>query len=45
MRMTAVPEREMRRFLEAHGASVLRAEARDGGAVHTVRYSVTPCNG
>ena len=45
MRMTAVPEPEMRRFLEAHGASVLRAEARDGGSVHTVRYNVTPRNG
>lgn len=45
MRMTAVPEPEMRRFLDAHGASVLRAEARDGGAVRTVRYNVTPRRG
>ena len=42
MRMTAVPEAEMLTFLESLGASVVRAEARDGGPVQNVRYYVTP---
>ena len=42
MRMTAVPEAEMRAFLDGRGAEVLRAELRDGGSVRTVRYYVAP---
>jgi SAM-dependent methyltransferase len=42
MRMTAVPEAEMRAFLNERGATVLRAELRDGGGVRTVRYYVVP---
>jgi SAM-dependent methyltransferase len=42
MRMTAVPEAEMRAFLEARGAEVLRTEPRGGGAVQTLRYFVSP---
>ena len=45
MRMTAVAEAQMRSFLHARGASVLRAEPSEGGRVRTVRYYVTPGHG
>jgi len=45
MRMTAVPESEMRAFLDAREAVVLRGELRDGGSVRTVRYYVTRGHG
>jgi len=45
MRMTAVPEADMRAFLDGRGAKVLRAELRDGGSVRTVRYYVSPGRG
>jgi SAM-dependent methyltransferase len=40
MRMTAVPERDVREQLAALGADVLRTEVGEGGGVRTVRYFV-----
>ena len=45
MRMTAVPEAEMRAFLVECGATVLRTDLRDAGSVRTVRYYVAPGSG
>ena len=45
MRMTAVPEAEMRAFLGECGATVLRTDLRDAGSVRTVRYYVAPGTG
>ncbi len=41
----AVPEPELRAFLAACGARLLRAESRNGGAVQTVRFDVAPAGG
>ena len=38
MRMTAVPERDVRAQLSALGAEVPRTEASEGGGVRTIRY-------
>ncbi|HWN23406.1 MAG TPA: class I SAM-dependent methyltransferase [Gaiellaceae bacterium] len=45
MRMRAVPEADVRVFLDGRGATVLRAELRDAGSVRTVRYYVSPGRG
>jgi hypothetical protein len=38
MRMTALPERDVRAHLAALEADVLRTEVSEGGGVRTVRY-------
>lgn len=42
MRMTQVPEADVRRLLEREGAAVLRTEPIDEGPVRALRYYVSP---
>jgi SAM-dependent methyltransferase len=42
MRMTVVPEADVRRLVAAHGATLLEAESSEDGPVQTVRYYVAP---
>lgn len=42
MRMTQVPEEQVRAFLERHGARILHTESIDEGPVRALRYYVSP---
>ena len=42
MRMTTVPEAEVRRLLEREGANVLHTEPIDEGLIRALRYYVSP---
>jgi hypothetical protein len=42
MRMTTVPEAEVRRLLEREGANVLHTEPIDEGPIRALRYYVSP---
>ena len=42
MRMTQVPEADVRRLLDRHGARVLHTEPIDEGPVRSLRYYVSP---
>ena len=42
MRMTQVPEADVRRLLDRHGAKVLHTEPIDEGPVRSLRYYVSP---
>ena len=42
MRMTTVPEAEVRRLLEREGATVLHTEPIDEGPIRALRYYVSP---
>ena len=42
MRMTTVPEAEVRRLIEGEGAAVLHTEPIDEGPIRALRYYVSP---
>lgn len=45
MRMSALPEPQIRGLVTRLGGRVLREEPSEGGGVHTLRYFVTPARG
>ena len=42
MRMTTVPEADVRGLIEREGASVLRTERIDEGPIRALRYYISP---